>query len=134
MTKDNSNRRLILKYFLVGCGTIVVLVIAIVLWIVISLFSGPDSMEITAYHPFRSEEAKERYLTHYDQRAKKWPIASVTKMVETSYGQTFIRISGSQDESPLVLLTGGGCNSLIWLPIIKSLSQNYCTYAGLSRW
>jgi pimeloyl-ACP methyl ester carboxylesterase len=129
MTSDNSKIRPILKYFLVGCGTIAILVIAIILWIVISLFSGPDVMDMTTYHPFRSEEAKERYLNHYDKRSKEWPIASVTKMVETSYGQTFIRISGSQNGSPLVLLPGGGCNSLIWLPIIKTLSQNYRTIA-----
>jgi pimeloyl-ACP methyl ester carboxylesterase len=128
---DNKKRKAvsILKYFLIGSGAIIVLVAAIIIWIVSSLFSGPDFMEITAYHPFRSEEAKERYLNHYDKRAEEWPIKSDTAMVETSYGRTFIRISGSENAAPLVLLPGGGCNSLIWLPIIKTLSENYRTYS-----
>lgn len=127
--QEQSKKRPILKFFLVGCGTISVLVISIIIWIAVSLFSGPDVMDMRAYHPFRSEKAKERYLNHYDKRAKKWPIASVTRMVETSYGQTFIRISGPDNAPPLVLLPGGGANSLIWIPIIKTLSENYRTYA-----
>ena len=129
MINKKSKLKSIFKYSLIGCGTLTILVVAIIIWIVISLFSGPDFMDITDYHPFRSEEAQERYLNHYDKRAEEWPISSITRIVKTSYGQTFIRISGSENAAPLVLLPGGGCNSLIWLPIIKTLSDNYRTYA-----
>lgn len=86
-------------------------------------------MEVADYHPFRSEGAKETYLAYYDNRAKGWPIPSETKMVDTSFGQTFVRISGPSDAPPLVLLPGSVFNSLMWIPNIKALSKKYRTYA-----
>lgn len=87
-------------------------------------------MEITPYHPFRSAKAKEQYLQLYDMKAKKWPVPSETRMVDTSYGQTFVRISGPADAPPLVLLHGGSGNSLQWIPNIEALSGVFNTYAA----
>ncbi len=70
-------------------------------------------MEITPYHPFKSERAKERYLTFYDTMAKKWPVDSEARIIDTSYGQTFLRISGSVGRQPLVLLPVFSANSLM---------------------
>lgn len=81
------------------------------------------------YHPFRSDEARERYLTLYDMRAKKWPVPSESIMADTSYGQTYVRISGPAAAPPLVLLHGGSGNSLQWIPNIQDLSEHYKTYA-----
>ena len=50
-----------------------------------------------SYHPFKSEKAKGTYLAYYDEHAKRWPIASEDKLVETSFGQTFVRFSGPKD-------------------------------------
>lgn len=86
-------------------------------------------MEIKAYHPFKSEKAKSKYLKTYDERAKKWPVATECRMVDTSYGQTFVRISGPADAQPLVLLPGIRSNSLMWMRNIKELSKCYKTYA-----
>ena len=86
-------------------------------------------MEISEYHPFKSEKAKERYLTLYDTEAKKWPVDSETKTVDTSYGQTFLRISGAAGKQPLVLIPGFSANSLMWIPNIEALSGSYRTYA-----
>lgn len=86
-------------------------------------------MEIKKYHPFRSEQAKEEYLNYYDERAKGWPIPSETKMVETFFGQTFVRMSGPTDAPPLVLLPGSVFNSLMWIPNIEALSREYRTCA-----
>ena len=47
-----------------------------------------------SYHPFKSERAKEKYLAFYDARAKLWPASAETKYVDTSYGQTYVRING----------------------------------------
>ena len=82
-----------------------------------------------AYHPFRSATAKEQYLKLYDQRAKNWPVDSVTRFVETSYGQTFVRMNGPSGAPPLVLLHGGGGNLLQWLPNIEALSRSHKVYA-----
>jgi len=86
-------------------------------------------MQITQHHPFRSQKAKERYLDMYDSRAKAWPVPSETRMVKTSFGQTFVRISGPLDAPPLVLLPGANTTSLFWIPNIKTLSESYRTYA-----
>ena len=86
-------------------------------------------MKISAYHPFRSAKAKAEYLTLYDEKAKAWPVASECRMIDTSYGQTFVRISGPVDAPPLVLLPGSGTCSLVWLPNIESLSESHRTYA-----
>ncbi len=66
--------------------------------------SRPEDIEMTAYHPFRSTSAKEQYLKLYDMRAKKWPVDSETRFVDTSYGQTFVRMSGPVVAPQLVLL------------------------------
>ena len=86
-------------------------------------------MKLSDYHPFRSAEAKATFLAAYDARAQQWPIPSETTIVETSYGPTFVRISGPADGNPLVLLHGHSENGLNWLPNIADLSQTYRTYA-----
>jgi len=86
-------------------------------------------MDIEPFHPFRSAQAQQEYLAYYDQRAAGWPVACQTKLVKTSFGQTFVRISGPSDAAPLVLLPASVFHSLMWLPNIETLSQKYRTYA-----
>ncbi|MEM8638986.1 MAG: alpha/beta hydrolase [Cyanobacteria bacterium P01_G01_bin.54] len=81
------------------------------------------------HHPFRSPQAKTEFLSAYDARAGQWPIPSITQTIETTYGSTFVRISGPATEPPLVLLHGHSENALNWLPNIAGLSQDYRTYA-----
>jgi pimeloyl-ACP methyl ester carboxylesterase len=81
------------------------------------------------YHPFRSEKAKEQYLNYYDKKAEKWPVDSKNRTVDTNYGQTFMRISGSADAPVLVLLPGVSASSLMWKYSVKALSEHYCVYA-----
>lgn len=95
----------------------------------VPLCSESDSKGMPAYHPFRSEKAKAEYLALYDKRASSWPVPSECKMVNTSYGQTFVRISGPVGAPPLVLLHGGGANSLHWTPNIEALSKTYRVFA-----
>jgi pimeloyl-ACP methyl ester carboxylesterase len=86
-------------------------------------------MKTTTFHPFRSEQAKEEYLKSYDKQAERWPVPSQTRMINTSFGQTFVRISGPDNAQPLILLPPAAGNSLSWLPYIKTLSAHYQTYA-----
>lgn len=81
------------------------------------------------HHPFRSPAAKERYLAFYDQLSRSWPEDSETRMVDTSYGQTFMRIQGPTNGPPLVLLPGDAESSLAWTRVIDPLSAQYRTYA-----
>ncbi len=86
-------------------------------------------MKKREYSPFKSPESEEKFLRAYDEEAKAWPVQSESKMINTSYGNTYVRISGSVDAPPLVLLHGMNSNSLMWLPNIEDLSKYYRTYA-----
>ncbi len=86
-------------------------------------------LAIADYHPFRSSEAKQKYLQFYDNLAESWPIQSELRVVCTAFGQTFIRIQGPVDAAPLVLLPGDTETSLSWLPVIEAFSQRFRTYA-----
>jgi len=86
-------------------------------------------MKIDSYHPFQSPEAKKTFLSSYDSRAKQWPIPSETTIIHTTFGSTFVRISGPVNGAPMILLHGHSENGLNWLPNIKDLSQDYRTYA-----
>jgi len=88
-----------------------------------------EDIKMTTYHPFRSATAKEQYLRLYDIRAKKWPVDSQTRSVDTAFGQTFVRMSGPIGAPPLVLLHGAGGDSLQWIPNIEALSRSYRIYA-----
>jgi len=61
--------------------------------------------------------------------AKTWPVVSEERSVQTSFGTTFMRISGPAQAQPLVLVPGGGSNSYIWHANIAALSKEYRTYA-----
>jgi pimeloyl-ACP methyl ester carboxylesterase len=80
-------------------------------------------------HPFRSEKAKNNFLQLYDNRASQWPVDYETRIIKTTWGKTFVRISGPKQAPPLVLLHGGPSNSLQWIYNIEALSQDFQTYA-----
>lgn len=50
-------------------------------------------------------------------------------MVPTTFGATFVRITGPPDAPPLVLLHGAAATSLMWAPNIEALSREYRTIA-----
>jgi pimeloyl-ACP methyl ester carboxylesterase len=81
------------------------------------------------YHPFRSAEARDRYLRHYDARSASWPLGSEILSVHTDAGETFVRISGPADARPLVLLPGSWDTSLMWSGSIEALSARFRTFA-----
>ncbi len=80
--------------------------------------------------PYRSEALRESFFAYYDSlAARQWPVASEERMVATSYGQTFVRITGPAGAPPLVLLPGAATTSLMWAPNIQALSQACRTIA-----
>jgi pimeloyl-ACP methyl ester carboxylesterase len=86
-------------------------------------------MKTSPWHPFRSAAARAEYLALYADRAKRWPVPSETRTLDTPAGQTCVRMSGRPTDPPLVLLHGVRGNSLMWIPNIAALSARYRTYA-----
>jgi pimeloyl-ACP methyl ester carboxylesterase len=92
------------------------------------------------FHPFASDQARQDFLAFYGENAKRWPVPSETRVVDTPSGQTFVRLSGRPGDPPLVLLPGARGSSLMWIQNIAALSRQHRTYAldlitdiGLSR-
>ena len=103
--------------------------VLILTWFILSLFSESDTVNITPYHPFRSAEAKAKYIAYYETRSQKWPVDYEDLIIETSQGKTFVRISGQDNAPPLVLLASAGAPSLLWIPNVEMLSENFKVYA-----
>jgi len=131
----NSNKNMyfknwsMLKISLISLVSLLLIATGWMIWFVSSLFAEPDLSKIPAYHPFKSFKAQEKYLAYYDSRAKEWPVASEVKYVETSFGKTFVRISGQPGSPVLVLMPSVGAPSLMWMPNIKGLSEYFRVYA-----
>lgn len=81
------------------------------------------------WYPFRSEVAKQAYLANHAQRAKDWPVPSEERTVPTSYGDTFVRVSGLEQGPPLVLLPGLGSPGHLLAPLAAPLAERYRLYA-----
>jgi pimeloyl-ACP methyl ester carboxylesterase len=79
--------------------------------------------------PFRSNKAQELYLSRYALRAAAWPVPSTEQMVETSFGQTFVRRSGPSGAPPLLMLPGIGSPALSLAMNVAPLAAHYATYA-----
>ena len=90
---------------------------------------GEGSLAMEPWHPFRSTESKHEYLAFYDARAQRWPIASESMMVSTTFGDTFVRVQGPADGPPLVLLPGDSETSLSWIPVIEAFASEHRVYA-----
>ena len=89
-----------------------------------------SARSMPSYHPYRSPEARDTYLSHYDARAGSFPVPSETETVSTDLGDTFVRVSGPSDGPPLVMFPGIWSDSLMWPPgIITPLSERYRIYA-----
>jgi pimeloyl-ACP methyl ester carboxylesterase len=129
MLNIQQEKKFLSHYALVKWGAIVVALLTIAGCCGVVMPSKSDTKEICAYHPFRSEQAKAQFLKLYNARADAWPVPSECRMVETSFGRTYVRISGPAVGPPLVLLHGGGANSLHWVTNIEALSTTYRTYA-----
>jgi pimeloyl-ACP methyl ester carboxylesterase len=127
--KRSGARRKILRILALGCGTTVLVFGAFVIWIGSEIYRATRPVELSENHPFRSPAKKERYLAHYDARAERWPVVSETRIVETSWGPTFVRISGPADGPPLVLLPGANATALMWETNIEAFSRDHRVYA-----
>jgi pimeloyl-ACP methyl ester carboxylesterase len=87
-------------------------------------------MNTAEYYPYRTAAARDICFRYLDGLAAKlWPIVSEERMVPTTFGATFVRVSGPPAAPALVLLHGAGVTSLMWSPNIEALSREYRTVA-----
>ncbi len=77
---------------------------------------------------FKSDLAQKNYLAHYIRRAASWPVPTEEKLVPTSYGLTFVRVSGAPDGLPLMMLPGIGSHGLTFGPLVAELGPTIRTY------
>lgn len=77
---------------------------------------------------FTSDEVESTYLRAYDTLAAQWPVSSTEVDVETSFGTTRVRKSGTGEGAPLLLLPGMGGNCLFWGPFIEDLARDRVVY------
>lgn len=85
-------------------------------------------MNIAEFYPYRTASAREHCFDYLDGlAAREWPILSEERLVPTTFGATFVRISGPTAAPPLVLLHGAAGTSLMWAPNIEALSKEYRT-------
>ncbi len=129
MEKKKSWKRKVLKISLIVFSLVILLLAGSVFYIIKS--QAPAKIELTEYYPFKSAEAKEQCLALYKEYEKAhWPAELESRYIDTSYGKTFVRVTGPKDAPPLVLLHGMGSNSLDnWDSNIKKLSKEFRTYA-----
>jgi pimeloyl-ACP methyl ester carboxylesterase len=87
-------------------------------------------MNPAEYYPYRTAAARDVCFRYLDDRAAKlWAIASEERMVPTTFGATFVRVSGPPSTPVIVLLHGAGTTSLMWSPNIEALSREHRTIA-----
>ena len=86
-------------------------------------------MAPSSHHPFKSAAERERYLANYSMRAATWPVPSTERMVETSFGRTFVRASGPAGGAPVLMLPGIGSPALSLAHNVRGLSGPLQTFA-----
>lgn len=88
----------------------------------------PGGMSFGPHYPYKSAAARERYLANDAMRAASWPVPSVERMVPTSFGQTFVRVSGPADGAPVLMLPGIGSSGLTLASNVRGLSGPFQTF------
>ena len=79
--------------------------------------------------PFRSAEARRRYLAAYESWSAEWPLPAEERMVSTRYGSTFVRGAGPEGAPTLVLLPPARSTSLRWAPNVAALASAHRVWA-----
>ena len=84
---------------------------------------------MTTQTAYKSDKARKKALASYEESMSQWPIPYENRVVETTFGETHVIVSGSQETKPLVLLHGGGGNSTMFIDNVATLSKYFQTYA-----
>lgn len=78
---------------------------------------------------FKNEDTRRAFLAAYDELEAEWPLPATTRDVETSFGRTHVRLSGSGAAIPLVLLHPVGANGLAWSVVAEEFAADRVIHA-----
>lgn len=78
---------------------------------------------------YDSPEGKRLIINAYEEILKRWPIPVEIKKIPTSYGETAVHVSGTDDLPALILLHGSTSNSAMWMGDVEALSRRYQLFA-----
>ncbi|SER17173.1 Pimeloyl-ACP methyl ester carboxylesterase [Lentzea xinjiangensis] len=78
---------------------------------------------------FKDQKAQENYFATYDAILRKWPVPAEDLDVETRFGPTRVRRSGTGQGTPIVLLHGVMGTSLSWYSYVAELAERHTVYA-----
>ncbi|MRH92244.1 alpha/beta fold hydrolase [Nocardia sp. SYP-A9097] len=78
---------------------------------------------------FRNDASREAFLRAYTEAEALWPLPATTSDIETSFGSTHVRRSGTGDGTPIVLLHNFGGNGLTWYQVVEDFARNRVVYA-----
>lgn len=78
---------------------------------------------------YKSDKAREKALASYEEILTQWPVPYENRVVETTFGETYMIVSGDQEAKPLMLLHGGGGNSTMFIDNVATLSKHFRIYA-----
>lgn len=71
---------------------------------------------------YRNEAGKQAVLGEYRKILAAWPVSNKQYQIPTSYGETFVIVSGNPKNPALVLLHGSLSNSFTWFGDVPLLS------------
>ncbi|MDX3660836.1 alpha/beta fold hydrolase [Streptomyces sp. ID05-26A] len=78
---------------------------------------------------FKDQTAQDRYFAVYAAILEKWPVPAEELDVETRFGSTRVRRSGTGTGVPIVLLHGVLGTSLSWYSFVAELAAKHTVYA-----
>ncbi len=79
---------------------------------------------------FRTDAARERFVELYDRAVEKvWPVPAEELDVETGFGTTRVRRSGTGEGCPLVLVHGHTGTSVGWAMLVAPLAEDHTIIA-----
>jgi pimeloyl-ACP methyl ester carboxylesterase len=78
---------------------------------------------------YKTDEGKRQVLGFYENSLKQWHKPSKQRVIETTFGDTFILESGTENSQAVFLLHGSSSNSGMWIADVKELSRYYHVFA-----
>lgn len=84
---------------------------------------------MTTQTAYKSDKARQKALASYEETLTQWPVPYENRVIETTFGKTYMIVSGALESKPLVLLHGGGGNSTMFIDNIATLSKHFRVYA-----